>query len=115
MKFIKTIETLNERAKRKGIATLNRTQPDGYITYSMIKREVYKIEHENNTARLFHYGTLTAEINTITKEVKTLYGRSTSDADSVGTFLKVNGIEGYIFGYKPVNGGFYTLYNGKKI
>lgn len=115
MKHIKLIETLNERAKKKGIATLNRRIVDGYYTYSHQKKEVYRIDNNEKEINLYHYETLTCTIDKAKKEVTYIYGRSVTDADSIGTFLKVNGIDGYTLGYKPVNGGFYYVHNEKEV
>lgn len=113
MKFIKTIETLSERASRKGIAKINRNVAgwDYYHDYSG-KQEVYRVEFDEglNEWKLFHYGTLTAHVNMDTQEIKEIFGMSVSDADSIETFLYVIGLKKDVrFGYRPVNGGFYCL------
>lgn len=115
MKTIKTIVTLNERATRKGTAKINTRQRDYYTGWVGGMIEKYRIETENDTSKLYHYGTLTATIDTNKKDVLYLYGESVSDSDSIGTFLESNGIDGYQFGYKPVNGGFYIIKDGVEI
>jgi hypothetical protein len=59
-----------------------------------------------DTAYLYHYGTLTAEVWLAdTPQVLHVYGQSRSDADSVNTFLDYFGIKER-YTYRPVNGGF---------
>lgn len=114
MKIIKTVEKLIERAERKGIATLNKKMNDGYYMYSMVTTEVYRVEKEGTIFTLYHYGTETCQVDTETKEILHVYGESVSDADSIFTFLHYFDIV-LTFGYKPVNGGFYTSVNGRQI
>lgn len=114
MKIIKTVEKLIERAERKGVATLNKKVNDGYYTYSMISKEVYRVEKEGNIFTLYHYETKTCQIDTATKEILHIYGESVSDSDSIFTFLHYFDIA-LTFGYKPVNGGFYAGVNGQQI
>lgn len=114
MKIIKTVEKLIERAERKGVATLNKKVNDGYYTYSMITKEVYRVEKEGNIFTLYHYGTKTCQVDTAKNEILHIYGESISDADSIFTFLHYFDIV-LTFGYKPVNGGFYASVKSKQI
>lgn len=114
MKIIKTVEKLIERAERKGVATLNKKVNDGYYTYSMVSKEVYRVEKDGTIFTLYHYETETCQVDTATKEILYIYGESVSDADSIFTFLHYFGIM-LTFGYKPVNGGFYAGVNGQQI
>lgn len=114
MKFIKTVEKLIERAEKKGVATLNRKVNDGYFTYSLVTKEVYRVEKEGNIFTLYHYGTKTCQVDTATNEILYIYGESISDSDSIFTFLHYFDIV-LTFGYKPVNGGFYAIVNGQQI
>lgn len=114
MKIIKTVEKLIERAERKGVATLNRKVNEGYYSYSLVTKEVYRVEKEGNVFTLYHYGTKTGQVDTSTKEILYIYGESISDSDSIFTFLHYFDIE-LTFGYKPVNGGFYASVNGQQI
>lgn len=114
MKIIKTVEKLIERAERRDVATLNKKVNDGYYTYSLVTKEVYRVEKEGNIFTLYHYGTKTCQIDTATKEILEVYGESVSDADSIFTFLHYFDIV-LTFGYKPVNGGFYAGVNGQQI
>lgn len=95
MKTIKTVQKLVERAERKGEARVNR---DGF--------EVYRVENNGKTASLYHYETLTCEVDLENNTILEIYGESVSDADSVGTFLNAYGFNLFL-GYRPVNGGFY--------
>ena len=113
-KRIKTIETLVERAQRRGTAVQSKRIEDGMYTYSMVTKEVYRVEITEERAQLFHYGTLTAEIDLLANKVVKVYGQSLSDADSVATFLNIFGFN-VDFGYRPVNGGFYLHTNEKPI
>lgn len=114
MKIIKTVEKLVERAERKGVATLNKKVNEGYYSYSPVTKEVYRVEKDGNIFTLYHYGTETCQVDTETKEILHVYGESVSDADSIFTFLHYFDIV-LTFGYKPVNGGFYTSVNGRQI
>lgn len=97
MRTIKSVEMLTERAQRKGVATLNRNGS-----------EVYRVEIDADTGwkRLFHYGTLTAELDEY-NTFQHVFGMSVSDADSIETFLNYFNVTKLFMGYKPVNGGFY--------
>lgn len=97
MKTLKTVLTLKERAERNGEARVNR---DGF--------EVYRVENNGKTASLFHYETLTAEVDLENQTILEIYGESVTDADSVGTFLNAYGFN-IFFGFRPVNGGFYAM------
>lgn len=114
MKIIKTVEKLIERAERKGVATLNKKVNDGYYSYSLVTKEVYRVEKEGNIFTLYHYETKTCQLDTAKNEILDIYGESVSDADSIFTFLHYFGIV-LTFGYKPVNGGFYACVNGQQI
>lgn len=103
MKTIKTVQKLVERAQRNGGAVLNR---EGV--------EVYRIDHTTkDRASLYHYETLTCEIDLDNREITYLYGESVSDSDSIGTFLECFGLSVW-FGYRPVNGGFYASIAGQE-
>lgn len=97
MKTLKTVLTLKERAERNGEARVNR---DGV--------EIYRVENNGKKASLWHYETLTAEVDLESNTILEIYGESVSDADSVGTFLNAYGFN-LFFGYRPVNGGFYAM------
>lgn len=94
MKLIQTITNMVEVAQRNGNSD----------------RANYEIEVFGNKTNLYHYGTLTASI--VAGKVTHLYGQSVSDVDSINTFLEANGINGYWFSYRPVNGGFMVSKDG---
>lgn len=102
MKFIQSIETLMERAERRGIACLRRDN-----------KEVYSVSVDENKSiyRLFHYHTLTASVKADERKVLFLYGESASDRDSVNTFLSLLYINVNV-AYRPVNGGFCASFEG---
>ena len=62
MKIIKTVEKLIERAESKGVATLNKKVNDGYYTYSMVSKEVYRVEKDDTIFTLYHYETETCHL-----------------------------------------------------
>lgn len=100
VKMIKTIITLEERAEHNGSARLSR---NGI--------EVYSILNNGESLELYHYGTLTLEIDLMNRVICYIYGESRSDCDSINTLLKLYGFDCKT-GYKPVNGGFYiTRFN----
>lgn len=118
MKRIKAVASLIEKARERMLAN-----PEGNHGWAVLKRdgvEVYEVFAEvADTERefalvysLFHYGTLTARIETdLTKgdaapELVYNYGESRSDADSVNTFCDELGVLNR-FGFRPVNGGWY--------
>lgn len=107
MKYIKTIADLMERAEKKGYA-VKRARQRGYWGTGDLE-EVYRVENDGKTVSLFHYGTLTASVDLESLELLKIYGESRSDADSVNTFLSWLGFEGFPFGFRPVNGGFYLM------
>jgi len=103
MKFIKTIETLYERATRKGQATLNGRM--NYYGYVSELQEKYAIEIEDGVLRMRHWGTETIKIDLKTKKIIEYYGESVSDRDSLNTILELTGIDGH-FKYFPSKGEF---------
>lgn len=116
MKFIKTIETLATKADKKGFARIN-----GYYYDDLGRTEKYSVTVDGNLAELRHWGTTTAKVDTTTGKIKYLYGQSSSDADSISTFLEhyhansqasVTTQDGLLgsFTYEPIKVflGFYT-------
>lgn len=100
VKMIKTIITLEERAERNGCARLHRNGT-----------EVYSIVNNGKSLELYHYETLTLDIDLTNRVIRYIYGESRSDCDSINTLLKLYGFNCKT-GYKPVNGGFYiTRFN----
>lgn len=91
MKFIKTIETLLNKAENKGQAILNGRYRDwnGYVGEI---EEKYAIEIDGNKLIMRHWGTQTIEINLRTKEIVSYYGESNSDRDSLNTLVYCLGI-----------------------
>lgn len=71
----------------------------------------YEVSYDSQASdyKLYHYGTLTAQVTS--GRVVKAFGIGSSDADSVETFVNLlaTDLEGFInFGYRPVNGGFYA-------
>ena len=93
MKFIKTIETLLNKAEEKGQAKIN-----GRMSYGtgMIgdPEEKYAIEIEGNTLVMRHWGTQTIEIELRPwgNRIVSYYGESNSDRDSLNTLVYCLGI-----------------------
>ena len=113
MRHIKTVETLCERADRLGVAiNRKRKRYDDYggMYYTrneMDLIEVYRVESNDGIVKLYHYETLTCEINRNTLSVDYVYGESISDANSIYTFINYYLNLEPMIGYKPVNGGLY--------
>lgn len=103
----KQLETLIERAERKGEAVLN-----GRMTYYYggvrgvgELEEKYAIKIDGDTLQLRHWGTETLVINTVNKEVLEWYGEGASDRASMNYVLDRFGIGGR-FRYRPSVGEF---------
>lgn len=90
MKFIKTIETLLNKAENKGQAILNGRYFDGYGKGEI--EEKYAIEIDGNKLIMRHWGTQTIEIDLNMKEIDSYYGESNSDRDSLNTLVNCLGI-----------------------
>lgn len=106
MKHIKIIADLNERAKRRGSSVIRRRE--FYDKHSTgILKEVYRIEDSENTIKLYHFQTLTCEIDKNQNALPYIYGESVSDANSISTFLIENGINNYSLGFKKSENRFY--------
>lgn len=108
MRTVRTVEQLIERAERNkdGVA-IARRRIVGNVKYDT-PQEVYRVEVDRaaDIVRLFHFKTLTVELPRVWRgKPLFVYGESTSDADSVNTFLAYYGIDRR-FTYRPVNGGF---------
>ena len=113
MTHIKTVETLCERADRRGVAVnRKRRRYDDYggmwgSTHQRDLIEVYRVESKDGIVKLYHYETLTCVVNRNTLSVDYVYGESISDANSIYTFINYYlNLEPRI-GYRPVNGGLY--------
>lgn len=95
----KQIETLIERAERKGEASLN-----GRMTYSYGSvgelREKYAIKIDGDILQLRHWGTETLVINMNNKTILDWYGESSSDRDSMNYIIDRFNIGGR-FKYRP--------------
>lgn len=95
----KQIETLIERAERKGEASLN-----GRMTYSYGSvgelREKYAIKIDGDTLQLRHWGTETLVIDMNNKTILDWYGESSSDRDSMNYIIRRFNIGGR-FKYRP--------------
>ena len=99
-KYIKTIETLYNKAQEKGEAILNgRIWDTDYQALGELQ-EKYKITINKNTVCLYHWGTKTVQFDTKTNEVTYFYGESRSDCDSMGTLFELLGVN-LIPHYKP--------------
>jgi len=97
MKFIKTIETLLERAERKGFARVNGRITEYYgfgNTWQSELQEKYSVTVEGNIVTLTHWGTETLKADREAREVLSWYGESNSDRDSMNTLLYLLGIDG---------------------
>lgn len=88
----KTLETLTERAERRGYAGNDKW----YVEY----------EEKNNTYKYYHWGTLVLHIENGRMEY--YYGISRSDADGLNAMCEYHGINAY-FTHRPVNGGFMKI------
>lgn len=120
----KTVLTLIDRAERKGIAKAYSYRGE-YGEKQHVEK--YRITHEGNNWKLFHYDTLTA---TVVDGIGTVvYGESRSDIDSINTFLEE------LTGYTPelhfypskelfqvvsdgrvvVGNGYVSLVNGRQV
>ena len=95
----KQLETLIERASRKGEAVLNGRMQYYYGEVGRLE-EKYAIKIEGNTLQLRHWGTETLVINTAKKTILKWYGEGNSDRDSMNFVLSEFGIDGR-FRYRP--------------
>ena len=103
MKKIQIIQNLFDKASIKadtseegiGVAILNR---NGRLVYAV------EINHRDNIARLYHYGTRTIDYDIRQGIILGWYGESVSDRDSMNTFLDCLGDEENYFRYGPVMG-----------
>lgn len=91
MKFIKTIETLLQKAENKGQAILNGRMALGWGHFSDLQ-EKYAIEIDGNKLVMRHWGTQTIEIDLSVNEIVSYYGESNSDRDSLNTLVYLLGI-----------------------
>lgn len=93
MKFIKTIETLYQKAQETGFARINGRMSFGYggLVGDIEEKYAIKIEDEELTMR--HWSTVTIKVNLNTKEIIEYYGESNSDRDSLNTLVYLLGIE----------------------
>lgn len=91
MKFIKTIETLLEKAQEKGEAKINGRMALGWGMLGDLE-EKYSIEIDGNKLTMSHWGTQTIEIDLNMKEIDSYYGESNSDRDSLNTLVYCLGI-----------------------
>lgn len=99
MKFIKTIETLLERAERKGTARINgRMHHSGGYLGDL--EEKYCVTVSGDIVTLSHWGTKTLEADRVKGEILYWYGESVSDRDSMNTLLHLLDIDGS-FRYFP--------------
>lgn len=106
-KKVETVITLMKRAESKGKAIKRARQRDRWGVGDL--QEVYRVENNGKTVSLYHYETLTAEVDLENMQLIEVYGESRSDSDSVATFLSELGFKNFDFGFKPVNGGFWLF------
>lgn len=89
MKFIKTIEVLDTKARNKGEAKVNGRMSYGWGNLGELE-EKYKVINTGSRVELYHWGTRTLVLEN--GEVVEFYGESNSDRDSINTMLYLHNI-----------------------
>jgi hypothetical protein len=89
-RYGKTIHSLVAKIQSAiGKASRPNNHGRGWANLVRKDQEVYAVEIDQNkgTAELRHYGTLTLRLDYVNDKITHFYGRSSSDRDSMNTFL----------------------------